>query len=107
MSSSDQALELARKAARAALESLDMPALAAKALAGTMHLGEHMIDLVAETYRKRACNPKPWRDFHRVMFETLPRIRWIARLHHKRMARRYHAMLLAGTHIGCKDHPTG
>lgn len=100
----DQALELARQAAQQALEDLNVPALPAKALAGAMHLGEHVIDLVAETYRARACNPKPWAAFHETMEATLPRIRWIARLHHRRMARRYRAMLKAGTHIGCNRH---
>lgn len=99
--STDNAREAAREAARAALESLNVPALPAKALAGAMHLGEAVIDLVAETYRSRACNPKPWRDFHTVMERTLPRWRWAARAHHRRMARRYAAMVVAGTYIGC------
>lgn len=107
MSQSDQALEAARKAAQAALESLNVPELPAKALAGAMHLGEHVIDLVADAYRKRACNPGPWAAFHETMLATLPRWRLAARWHHRRMARRYRAMEKAGTHIGCKDHPKG
>lgn len=97
-----EALNEARDAARRELEALDFDSLSAKALAGAMHLGEHVIDLVAERYRERACNPKPWAVFHEVMRDSLPRIRWIARLHHRRMSRRYWAMFRAGTHIGCE-----
>jgi hypothetical protein len=99
--STDKARQAAREAAAAALRELDFPDLQAKALAGAMHLGEHVIDIVADVYRERACNPKPWRDFHRAMWRTLPRWRFLARAHHRRMARRYAAMLAAGTHIGC------
>lgn len=100
-SASDIARTAASNAAAAALQALDVPALESKALAGVMHLGEHVIDLVAETYRSRACNPKPWAVFHETMARTLPRWRLPARWHHRRMARRYRAMLAAGTHIGC------
>ncbi len=95
------AVDAARSAAQAVLEQLDVPALEAKAIAGAMHLGEHVIDLVAETYRSRAANPRAWAAFHRTMWRTLPKVRWIARLHHRRMARRYEAMVAAGTAVPC------
>lgn len=106
-SKSDKALEAARRVAQDELEDLGLPELPAKALAGAMHLGEHVIDLVADEYHRRACNPRPWWKFHQIMAQTLPRFRWIARLHHQRMARRYHAMLLAGTYIGCSAAQAG
>lgn len=95
------ALDAAREAAQAVLEQLDLPAMEAKAIAGAMHLGEHIIDLVAETYRSRAANPKAWHAFHSTMARALPRWRWLARAHHRRMARRYAAMVAAGTAIPC------
>lgn len=101
MNQSNKAREHARLLAQSALELLNIPTVPAKALAGVMHLGESVIDLVAAQYRERACNPRPWALFHLAMASRLPRIRWIARLHHRRMARRYSAMHRAGTYIGC------
>ena len=93
--------EQARAAAQSVLEQLDVPAAQAQAIAGAMHLGEHIVDVVSETYRARAANPKAWHAFHATMARTLPRWRWAARAHHRRMARRYDAMLKAGTAVPC------
>lgn len=94
-------LDVAREAAAAALRELDIPEAQARALSGAMHLGERVIELVADEYRDRACHPGPWAAFHEGMRRALPRWRWAARLHHRRMARRYRAMLAAGTHLTC------
>lgn len=93
--------DAARAAAQQVLEQLDVPAAQAQAIAGAMHLGEHIVAVIGETYRERAANPKAWQAFHSTMARTLPRIRWAARLHHRRMARRYAAMVAAGTAIPC------
>lgn len=95
------ALHKARQAAYEALRESGMPAIPASALAGAMHMGEHVIDLVVDEYRERACDPKPWAAFHEAMVDSLPRIRWIARLHHRRMARRYKALIVAGKRVAC------
>lgn len=99
MSARDQA----RQAAQAVLEQLDIPAAQAQAIAGAMHLGEHIVDVISETYRERAANPRAWQVFHETMVRTLPRIRWVARRHHRRMARRYAAMVAAGTAVPCQS----
>lgn len=91
----------ARAAAQAALEELDLPAQAARSISQVMDLGEHVVDLIADEYRSRAANPRPWAVFHEAMASSLPRIRFAARWHHRRMARRYRAMILAGTSIPC------
>lgn len=94
----------ATKAALAALEELlaaGIPERQAGELSRAMHLGEAVIDVVDEHYRERAANPKAWAAFHRVRLHELPRWRWAARLHHRRMWRRYQAMVEAGTAIPC------
>jgi hypothetical protein len=101
-SRSDKALDAARRVAQDELEDLGLPELAAKGVAGIMHLGEHALDLVADEYHRRACNPRPWWRFHEMMVDTLPRWRLFAIAGHKAAARRYHAMLVTGTYIGCK-----
>lgn len=98
MKARDQAIQ----AARAVLEQLDVPSAQAQAIAGAMHLGEHIIDVVADTYRERAANPKAWQVFHETMARTLPRIRWAARIRHRNWARRYAAMVVAGTAVPCR-----
>lgn len=97
----DQALQRAAAIARDELEALGVPTEHASALSELMDMGEHVIDLVALEYRKRAANPKPWAAFHRAMQRSLPRWRLPARWHHRRMARRYEAMARAGTHLPC------
>jgi hypothetical protein len=47
-----------------------------------------------ESLRRRA-QPYLWQRFHERMHETLPQWRWAARAHHKRMGRRYAAMVWA------------
>lgn len=92
----------AGQAALAELLALGMPQQHAAALAGAMGRGARaVIDLVDERYRERARNPKPWAAFHRILARQLPRWRVIARAHHRRMARRYEAMLAAGTAVPC------
>lgn len=49
-----------------------------------------------EALRRRA-QPELWRRFHARMVELLPRWRRIARAHHRRMARRYAALVYAGS----------
>lgn len=94
--------QAATEAALADLLALGMPARAAKALADVMSLGARaVIDLVGAEMRDRARNPKPWATFHRVMAQRLPRWRVLARAHHRRMARRYDAMVAAGTAVPC------
>lgn len=95
--------EQAGQAALAELLALGMPTRPAQALAGAMQHGVRAaIDLVADEYRDRAANPRAWHAFHRAMADRLPRWRWIARGHHRRMARRYLAMMLAGTSVPCE-----
>ncbi len=101
-SKSDRAERLAREAAQAAWRGLGLDDAGAELLSRVVSAGEHAIDLIAAMYRERACNPKPWWKFHAMMAKSLPRIRWAARWHHRRMARRYEMMYRAGTYIGCK-----
>lgn len=92
----------AGQAALAELLALGMPQQHAAALAGAMGRGARaVIDLVDERYRERARNPKPWAAFHWAMYRSTPRWRLPARWHHRRMARRYDAMLAAGTAVPC------
>lgn len=98
MSAEDEATQ----AALAELLALGMPQQHASALAGAMGRGARaVIDLVDERYRERARSPKPWAAFHWTMSRSLPRWRVIARAHHRRMARRYDAMVAAGTAVPC------
>lgn len=49
----------------------------------------------ADELRERMEDPGRWARFHEAMAVLLPRWRWLARLHHRRLARRYRAMLKA------------
>lgn len=93
----------AGEAALADLLGLGIPAAPARALAGAMsHGAQAMLELVDAHYRERAAHPQPWATFHRVMAERLPRWRVVARAHHRRLARRYQAMVDAGTATVCE-----
>lgn len=47
--------------------------------------------IIRERLRREA-EPELWRRFHSIMLRLLPRWRWLARAHHRRMARRYEAL---------------
>ena len=51
---------------------------------------------VADIVESREAEPEYWAAFHTRQERTLPKWRWLARLHHRRMARRYRS------HIGAK-----
>lgn len=56
-----------------------------------------IVDAIQREMIRRQAQPELWRRFHQRMYERLPRFRWIARLHHRRMARRYEAFVYAGS----------
>lgn len=54
-----------------------------------------VIDAIRDSIKDRRENAFWWAHFHAARLRTLHPIRWIARLHHVRMVRRYNAMVLA------------
>jgi len=85
-------------AALAELLALGMPSKPAQALSSVMvHGARTALALVADEQKRRAANPRPWATFHRIMAERLPRWRVFARAHHRRLSRKYRAMVDAGT----------
>lgn len=59
---------------------------------------EEIASLVG-AYVARQHQPHKWALFHKRMAETLPSWRWVARGHHRRMARRYAAFAWASDEI--------
>jgi hypothetical protein len=88
----NEATKLANQAAIAALQTVGGPA-AVQQLA--MDLGGRAVDgafwLIDRHIDWKRHSPCAAAEFHRVMHETMPRIRWIAKLHHRRLHRRWRA----------------
>lgn len=91
MTATEQARKLANQAAKNAMRGLaaqiagiDAQDLAQRALDG-------VFGLIEEQIAWKKISPCSAAAYHRVMYEQLPRIRWIARIHHRRMARKWRA----------------
>lgn len=54
-----------------------------------------LVDGAQAEMAERRANPHRWALFHQRMERDLPKIRWAARAHHRRMARRYSALAWA------------
>lgn len=54
-----------------------------------------VIEAIRDAISDRRDNAYWWAHFHAARLETLHPIRWLARIHHRRMARRYAAMVRA------------
>ena len=99
MNETEQARRLANQAAIRALETVGGPP-AVKELA--QQLGVRAVDgvfgLIERHIEWKRVDPCAAAEFHRVMVEELPPIRWLARLHHRRLWRRWRARCRAVGH---------
>lgn len=57
-----------------------------------------IVSAVEREILRRRAEPVLWARFHRLMSQRLPKIRWIARFHHRRYALRYEALANAAAH---------
>lgn len=78
--------------------------LQTEVLSEVQGLAERAIDgVIGAIERRRAIkeqHPCVWHAFHRRMWLRLPKIRWLARLHHRRKARRFEALCYAQRDTG-------
>lgn len=79
-----------------------MTKLERQVLSETFDAFEHglaaIVSAVEREMLRRQAEPELWYRFHSRMVKRLPRWRWAARAHHRRMARRYEAMDYARDH---------
>jgi hypothetical protein len=54
-----------------------------------------MFNLIDRQIEWKRHSPCAAAEFHRVMYQTMPPIRWIAKLHHRRLWRRWRARCIA------------
>ena len=93
--------EAANKAALEALELLGGPGAVTKL---AQDLGENVVDGVVDLISKqidwKKVDPCGAAVFHREMARTVPRWRWLARYHHKRLYLRWRARCKAKKKCG-------
>lgn len=50
---------------------------------------------IADEAESRRAEPDYWANFHQAQLHSLPRWRWLARLRHRRLMRRYYSFSTA------------